>query len=78
MVKNEKILKSLLYFFLANPVFLAALVCAFLFYFDIVSIKDRECFNCLFPSEKIVLLKGNLASSPVKSSSEKKILCRGF
>ncbi|WP_288583808.1 ComEC/Rec2 family competence protein [uncultured Treponema sp.] len=78
MVKNEKILKSLLYFFLANPVFLAALVCAFLFYFDIVSIKDRECFNCLFPSEKIVLLKGNLASSPVKSSSEKKYYAADF
>lgn len=78
MVKNEKILKSLLYFFLANPVFLAALVCAFLFYFDIVSIKDRECFNCLFPSEKIVLLKGSLASSPVKSSSEKKYYAADF
>lgn len=78
MVKNEKILKSLLYFFLANPVFLAALVCAFLFYFDIVSIKDRECFNCLFPSEKIVLLKGSLASSPVKSSSKKKYYAADF
>lgn len=78
MVKNEKILKSLLYFFLANPVFLTALVCAFLFYFDIVSIKDRECFNCLFPSEKIVLLKGSLASSPVKSSSEKKYYAADF
>ena len=78
MVKNEKILKSLLYFFLANPVFLAALVCAFLFYFDIVSIKDRECFYCLFPSEKIVLLKGSLASSPVKSSSEKKYYAADF
>lgn len=78
MVKNEKILKSLLYFFLANPVFLAALVCAFLFYFDIVSIKDRECFNCLFPSEKIILLKGSLASSPVKSSSEKKYYAADF
>lgn len=78
MVKNKKILKSFLYFFLANPVFLAAIICAFLFYFDIVSIKDRECFNCLFPSEKIVQLKGSLASSPVKSSSEKKYYVADF
>ncbi|WP_296706393.1 ComEC/Rec2 family competence protein [Treponema sp. UBA7570] len=78
MVKNKKILKSLLYLFLANPVFLAAIICAFLFYFDIVSIKDRECFNCLFPSEKIVQLKGSLASSPVKSSSEKKYYVADF
>lgn len=78
MVKNKKILKSLLYLFLANPIFLAAIICAFLFYFDIVSIKDRECFNCLFPSEKIVQLKGSLASSPVKSSSEKKYYVADF
>lgn len=78
MVKNKKILKSLLYLFLANPVFLAAIICAFLFYFDIVSIKDRECFNCLFPSEKIVQLNGSLASSPVKSSSEKKYYVADF
>ena len=78
MVKNKKILKSLFYLFLANPVFLAAIICAFLFYFDIVSIKDRECFNCLFPSEKIVQLKGSLASSPVKSSSEKKYYVADF
>ncbi|WP_296022642.1 ComEC/Rec2 family competence protein [uncultured Treponema sp.] len=49
-----------------------------MFYFDIVSIKDRECFNCLFPSEKIVQLKGSLASSPVKSSSEKKYYVADF
>ncbi|WP_296692324.1 ComEC/Rec2 family competence protein [Treponema sp. UBA7567] len=78
MVKNKKILKSLFYLFLANPVFLAAIICAFLFYFDIVSIKDRECFNCLFPSEKIVQLNGSLASSPVKSSSEKKYYVADF
>lgn len=69
MVKKK--VKNLLAIFLSNPVFLAAVICACLFYSGAVPVKNRKEFCCLFPLEQIASLEGTVASSPVKSSSGK-------
>ena len=51
-----------------NPVFLASLVLAFLFYSGTVKIKNRHPFVTLAPESKIIRLEGAITSNPVKSS----------
>ncbi|MBR1722430.1 MAG: ComEC/Rec2 family competence protein [Treponema sp.] len=50
-----------------NPVLIAALILAFLFYSGLVKIKARDSFRSLAPREKIVKVEGSLVSNPVKS-----------
>ncbi len=55
----------------SNPIFTAALVCAFLFYSSSVKIKPRDDFFCLCYNQDIKIVNGQIKSNPVKSSSQK-------
>ena len=62
-------LEKLLFLILQNPVFLAAFICAVLFYSNILHIADREEFKCLLNYDSITELNGVLSSNPVKTAS---------
>ena len=62
-------LKKLLFLILQNPIFLAASVCAVLFYSNILRIEDKEEFKCLLNEKSIIELNGVLSSNPAKTRS---------
>ena len=62
-------LEKLLFLILQNPVFLAAFICAVLFYSNILRIADREEFKCLLNYDSITELNGVLSSNPVRTAS---------
>ena len=58
-----------------NPFVIAALLCAFLIYSGIFSVREKDPFSSPFEKESIVLLKGKISSNPSISSSGKFYSC---
>ena len=56
---------SLNYF--RKPVFLSALICAFIFYSGLFQLPDRTRLRSLLPTENISGIQGKLVSSPAKN-----------
>ena len=54
-----------------NSVFLAALICIILFYSGLIKLKDRNSFASTIKPNEICCLKGQLISSPAKTSDGK-------
>ena len=54
-----------------NSVFLAALICIILFYSGLIKLKDRNSYYSLIPVSKTLFLKGQMVSSPAKTSNDK-------
>ncbi|MCR4823284.1 MAG: ComEC/Rec2 family competence protein [Treponema sp.] len=52
---------------LKNPLFIAALLLAFLFYSGMVPVKKNDKFFSFIDHEKIIFIEGYLTSNPVKS-----------
>ena len=65
----KKKLKFLLLYISINPFLCAAVVCAFLFYTDLIKLNNQNKFRCLFTPREIYKVEGKLTSSPVKTAS---------
>lgn len=67
----KKTVKLIFLFLISNPVFTAALIVAVLFYSSILKVKDRHELKCLFESQSIQRMSGQLYSNPSLTSSKK-------
>lgn len=55
----------------SKPVFIATLICIFVFYSGLFKIPERYHFNTLCNSQEITFVAGNILSSPVKNQTGK-------
>lgn len=61
--------------YFSKPVFLATLICIFFFYTNKDLVVKKENFSSLVQNDKITFIKGQILSSPVKSSQGKYYVC---
>lgn len=53
---------------LGNPLFLSGILCAFIFYSGIASVKSRNPFKSLISEDEICAVEGFISSNPVKAT----------
>lgn len=76
MVKKQ--LKVILSLFTPNPVFIAAFICAIMFYGNFIKLKDKNSFISLISLSQVYKIEGKIISNPVKSSGGKNTYSADF